>query len=211
MRTRVKICGLTRTEDAKVAVKHGVDAIGLVFYPDSSRVVTIEQAQGILTALPPFVTAVGLFVNPSAEQVRQCLAVLPLGLLQFHGSESPAFCTQFERPWIKAIRMRPEVDLLAEWDRYRGAAALLVDAYVPGMPGGTGETFSWERIPSTLRGEVILAGGLTPANVGSAIMGVRPYAVDVSGGVEQSPGIKDPGKIRAFIEGVQRGDDSNRF
>ncbi|KRT54771.1 phosphoribosylanthranilate isomerase [endosymbiont of Ridgeia piscesae] len=207
MRTRVKICGITRTEDALAAVQSGADAIGLVFYPPSPRAVDLDQASQIVAQLPPFVSVVGLFVDESAERIAEILARVPLGLLQFHGNETPAQCGGHGRPWIKAIRMRGGVDLLAEAERFADAAGLLLDSYQPGKPGGTGSTFSWDRIPLELAPNIILAGGLDPFNVESAVRQVRPYAVDVSGGVEQTKGIKDADKIAAFIEGVKRGDD----
>ncbi|EGV50146.1 phosphoribosylanthranilate isomerase [Candidatus Endoriftia persephone] len=207
MRTRVKICGITRTEDALAAVQSGADAIGLVFYPPSPRAVALDQASQIVAQLPPFVSVVGLFVDESAERIAEILARVPLGLLQFHGNETPAQCAGHGRPWIKAIRMRDGVDLLAEAERFADAAGLLLDSYQPGKPGGTGSTFSWDRIPTELAPNIILAGGLDPFNVESAVRQVRPYAVDVSGGVEQTKGIKDADKIAAFIEGVKRGDD----
>ena len=177
----------------------GADAIGLVFYGPSPRAVSIEQAAAIVAALPPFVTTVGLFVDADAEKVGSTLQQVPLDLLQFHGEESPSFCEQFDRPWMKAIRMKPEVDLQAEADRYAKASALLVDAYQPGVPGGTGETFDWGRIPTSLEKRLVLAGGLEAENVEAAIHQVQPWAVDVSGGVEQSKGIKDPVKVKQFI------------
>jgi len=208
MRTRVKICGITRHEDALAAVRHGADAIGLVFYPPSPRAVTLEQARGIVTGLPPFVTVTALFVDAAEGEIRQVLSALPVDLLQFHGGESPEACAIYGRPWIKAVRMRDGIDLMAERQRYNSAAALLLDAYRPGQPGGTGSVFDWGRIPRELAGEVILAGGLDTGNVAEAIRRVRPYAVDVSGGVEREKGIKDEAKIEAFMRGVERGDNS---
>jgi len=202
MRTRIKICGITRPEDAQAAVRLGADAIGLVFYSASPRAVTIEQAQAIVAALPPFVTTVGLFVDAPLEQVSTTLQGVPLGLLQFHGHETPDDCAAFGRPYIKAVRMRPEVDLAAEALRYSTAQGLLLDTYQPGTPGGTGAAFDWGRVPAGLAKPVILAGGLTPQNVATAVRSVRPYAVDVSGGVEQAKGIKDAEKIAAFIREV---------
>lgn len=200
MHTRVKICGITSVEDGLHAARSGADAIGLVFYDPSPRAVTIEQAAAIVAALPPFVTTVGLFVDADAAQISSILQQVPLDLLQFHGDESPAFCEQFQRPWMKAIRMKPEIDLLTEAKRYVKASALLVDAYQPGVPGGTGETFDWARIPASLKKPLVLAGGLTPENVEQAIAQTHSWAVDVSGGVEQSKGIKDPRKVEAFIQ-----------
>lgn len=200
MRTRVKICGLTRTEDVMAACALGADAIGLVFYPPSPRAVTVEQARLILLDVPPFVTVTALFVNPTAAEVQAVLTQIPaISLLQFHGDESPAFCRQFGRAYIKAIPMRDEVDLAQQASVYDDALGLLVDTYKPGVPGGSGESFDWHRLPLSLSKPLILAGGLTPDNVGDAIKQVAPYAVDVSGGVEASKGIKDSQKMHNFI------------
>ena len=204
MRTRVKICGITRTEDALAAVAAGADAIGLVFYPPSPRAVSAARAARIVAGLPPFVTIVGLFVNAGRDAVGEVLAQTRLDLLQFHGDESPAECAGHGRPWIKAVRMREGVDPVALRARYAGASALLLDSYRKGVPGGTGEAFSWDRIPAELAPHIVLAGGLTPDNVEGAIRQVRPYAVDVSGGVEREKGIKDAEKIAAFMRGVKR-------
>jgi len=206
MRTRVKICGLTRAEDARAAVAAGADALGLVFYPPSPRAVTPEQALEVVQGLPPFVTLVGLFVDERRQRIREVLGVLPLDLLQFHGDETPEDCEGFGRPWIKAVRMRDGTDLHARREQFKDAAGLLLDAYRPGVPGGTGEQFDWLSIPRDLADEIILAGGLDPGNVQGAVERVGPYAVDVSGGVERAKGIKDPEKIQAFIRGVIRGD-----
>ena len=205
-RTRVKICGLTRAQDAREAARLGADAIGLVFYPPSTRAVTTAQAREVVQALPPFVTLVGLFVDASESEVRDVLAQVPVDLLQFHGDETPMFCAGFGRPWIKAVRMREGVDLWAERERYSGASALLLDAYRPGLPGGTGSSFDWDRIPPGMAEQIVLAGGLTPANVAQAVRQLRPYAVDVSGGVEQAKGIKDAEKMAAFLQEVKDGD-----
>jgi len=204
--TRIKICGITRPQDAVQAAKLGADAIGLVFYGPSPRNVDIEQANAVLDVLPPFVTSVGLFVNASADEVNAVLEQVNLDLLQFHGDESPEFCASFDRPWIKAIRMSEGVDLQAEAKRYAGSSGLLLDAYHPALPGGTGESFEWERVPNDLPTSIILAGGLTADNVGEAIRTVRPYAVDVSGGVEAEKGIKDWGKMADFVAAVQAAD-----
>ncbi|KOR28967.1 N-(5'-phosphoribosyl)anthranilate isomerase [Achromatium sp. WMS2] len=206
MRIRVKVCGLTRAEDAQAAVAAGVDAIGLVFYPPSPRAVTPQQAQQVVANLPPFVTVTGLFVDATRESIAHVLKVVRIDLLQFHGEEPPTSCLGYGKPWIKAIRMAPEVDLLALHAQYQGAAAVLLDAYQPGIPGGTGSRFAWERIPQELRNQIILAGGLTPDTVEQAVRQIRPYAVDVSGGVEQRKGIKDAAKIAAFMRGVRRGE-----
>lgn len=207
-RTRVKICGLTREADVVAAVNAGADAIGLVFHAPSPRAVSIEQARALCAALPPFVTAVGLFVDAAPEMVRAVLDQVPLELLQFHGDESPAYCASFGRRWIKALRMRPGLDLFAERERYAGCAGLLLDTYRPGVPGGTGQRFDWGRIPPELAGSIVLAGGLDPDTVAEAIRTVRPFGVDVSGGVEARRGIKDHAKISAFINGVSDGDNS---
>jgi phosphoribosylanthranilate isomerase len=165
----------------------------------------LAQAERVIAVLPPFVTPVGLFVDPTAEDVERVLAALPLGLLQFHGDEQPAFCDRFGLPWVKAVRMRPGLDLAAAKARFAAARALLLDAYRPGIPGGTGDVFDWDRIPAEIAGQIILAGGLTPENVSEAVRRVRPYAVDVSGGVEARKGVKDPVKISAFMRGVRFG------
>lgn len=208
MRTRVKICGITRREDAQAAVRLGADAIGLVFYPSSPRAVTPEQASAIVDRLPPYVTVVGLFVDAPRRQVTEVARAVPLDLLQFHGSESAADCGGHGRPWTKAIRMSDSVDLEQLSRQYTEAAGLLLDTYRAGVPGGTGETFDWQRIPPELASRIILAGGLDPHNVEQAVRQVRPYAVDVSGGVEAAKGIKDAEKMMAFIAGVKRGDNS---
>lgn len=202
MRTRVKICGITRPEDGLKAVRHGADAIGLVFYPASPRCVTIEQAQAIVSVLPAFVTVVALFVDAQAEEIRRVLSQLDVDLIQFHGSESAQECKRFQKRYIKAVRMTDDVDLHALCTRYQHAAAILVDSYHKGIPGGTGESFDWQRIPQDLAGRIILAGGLDAGNVDSAIKTVRPYAVDVSSGVESEKGKKDEGKVEAFMRGV---------
>jgi len=203
MRTRIKICGFTRPDDARQAAALGVDAIGLVFYAPSPRAVDIAQAQAVIKALPPFVSSVGLFVDASADRVREVLAQVPLDLLQFHGNEEPAYCAQFGRPWLKAIRMREGIDLQREAERYGAAAGLLLDAYRPGTPGGTGEAFAWSRVPQDLNLPIVLAGGLSPANVGEAITTVRPHAVDLSGGVESAKGIKDAAKMAELVAAVR--------
>jgi phosphoribosylanthranilate isomerase len=208
MRTRVKICGLTRPSDCQAAATAGADAIGLVFYAQSPRAVNIDQARAVVASLPPFVSSVGLFVDAPAAFIAAVLAAVPLDLLQFHGDEPPDACAAFGRPWVKALRVRPEIDLMREADRYAGARALLLDAYFPGVPGGTGERFDWGLIPPELGPRIVLAGGLTPDNVAEAIGRVRPYAVDVSGGVESARGIKDHAKIEAFMQGVRDGDRS---
>lgn len=202
MRTRVKICGITRAEDASAAIQHGCDAIGLVFYEPSPRYVTPATARSIAAGLPPFVSAVGLFVDADAEYVREVLSQVRLDLLQFHGDETPEYCRQFGVPYLKAVRVRPETNLLQYAAAYADAKALLLDAYMPGTPGGTGTTFDWALIPRDFPKPIILAGGLDAGNVSEAIRQCRPYAVDVSGGVERQKGIKDAEKIAAFMRGV---------
>jgi phosphoribosylanthranilate isomerase len=201
MRTRVKICGITRRQDAEFVVKSGADAMGLVFYEPSPRAVTTAQAALITAQLPPFVAIVGLFVNASAEMVRQTLKQVPLSLLQFHGDESAEFCEQFNMPYIKAVRMQSAADLKKADMYYTNASALLLDSYQHGVPGGTGQTFDWSMITAISK-PLILAGGLTTENVAAAIKQVSPYAVDVSGGVEESKGLKSNNKISAFMREV---------
>lgn len=196
-RTRVKICGLTRVEDVDAAVAAGADALGFVMWPGSPRAIDLNRLAHLAARVPAFVARVGLFVDQDPEFVRQCEA--HLDLIQFHGDESPATCAMATRPWYKALRMRDDVDLIAAARDYGEARALLLDAYRPDMPGGTGETFDWSRIPANLAKPVILAGGLDATNVGEAIRTVRPFAVDVSGGVERAKGIKDHDEIQAFI------------
>lgn len=206
MATAVKICGITRPEDALAAARAGAHAIGLVFYAKSPRHITPARAAAIIRVLPPFVTTVGLFVDATAEEVRATLAEAPVGLLQFHGDETPAFCRQFKRPYVKAVRVKAGVDLLQYAQDYHDAKALLLDAYVEGLHGGSGAAFDWSLIPRGLPLPVILSGGLTPENVAEAVRRVRPSAVDVSSGVESSKGIKDAQKIAAFIKGVRNAD-----
>nr|WP_172665326.1 phosphoribosylanthranilate isomerase [Pseudomonas oleovorans] len=200
---RSKICGITRIEDALAAVEAGADAIGLVFYGKSPRAVSIEQAAAIVQALPPFVTSVGLFVDMPRDELQQLLQRLPLDLLQFHGDESPADCEGHGRPYIKALRVRPGEDVSAAMAPYAGARGILLDTFVEGVPGGTGASFDWSLVPENAAKPIILAGGLDAGNVATAIRQVRPYAVDVSGGVEAGKGIKDAGKIRAFVRAVR--------
>lgn len=202
MRTRVKICGITRIDDGLIAAQAGADAIGLVFAA-SPRQVRPEQARSIAAAMPPFVTVVGLFVDADAEAVRAVLGSVRLDLLQFHGSEVPDFCRQFSKPYIKAVSMREGVNVSATAAAYADAAGLLLDTHSDQVAGGSGRAFDWTRVPAGLSKPVILAGGLNPDNVAEAIRRVRPYAVDVSSGVEQTKGIKDPARVRAFIEAVR--------
>jgi phosphoribosylanthranilate isomerase len=206
VRTRVKICGLTQAEDARRVAQAGADSIGLVFYPPSPRGVSIEQAQLICAALPAFVSVTALFVDEQAARIKQVLQQLPIDLLQFHGDESAAFCRQFGKPYIKAVRVRPGLDLRQLAEHYQDARGLLCDAYKAGVPGGTGETFDWQLLDVELPLPVILAGGLSPENVAQAVSTVKPYAVDVSGGVEAAKGIKDIDLVNRFIQEVARGD-----
>ena len=201
---RSKNCGMTRIEDALIAAEAGADAIGLVFYTKSPRAVSIQQARDIVAALPAFVTTVGLFVNASREELNDVLAGVALDLLQFHGDETPAECECYQRPYIKALRVKPGDDIAQLAAPYANARGILLDTYVPGVPGGTGAAFDWSLVPSGLPQPVILAGGLSADNVRAAIEQVRPYAVDVSGGVEADKGIKDAAKIRAFMRAVGR-------
>jgi len=201
---RVKICGITRIEDALAAAQAGADAIGLVFHAASPRAVSIEQARAIVQALPPFVTSVGLFVDASEETIRRVLEQVPLDMLQFHGDEPEAFCQRFVRPYLKAVRVRAGDDLDALAGRWPGASGILLDSYKPGVPGGTGETFDWSMIPAQRNWTLVLAGGLQADNVRQAIDLTTPWAVDVSGGVEAARGIKDVAKINAFIQEVKR-------
>jgi phosphoribosylanthranilate isomerase len=200
---RIKICGITSVEDALSAVSAGADAIGLVFYAASSRAVSIEQARAIAMAVGPFVVVTGLFVNADPEMINAVLAEVPLSLLQFHGDETLAYCEFFQRPYLKAIRMRPELDVDAAISAYPSASGILLDAYRPGVPGGTGESFDWSRVPQQSERPIVLAGGLTAENVADAINSTGVYGVDVSGGVESAPGIKDRTKITAFIHNAR--------
>ena len=202
VRTRVKICGITRAEDALEAVRQGADAIGLVFYTNSPRNVTLAQAAEIVSKVPAFVTVVGLFVDAEPAFIQEVLSSVKLDLLQFHGDETPSACRQYSRPYMKAIRVKNGTNLVQYAADYADAKALLLDAFAEGVPGGTGLVFDWSLIPQSLSLPIVLAGGLNAENVGLAIEQVRPYAVDVSGGVEASKGIKDAAKIAAFMRGV---------
>ena len=204
--TRIKICGITRPGDARAAVANGADAIGLVFYAKSPRAVTVEEARSIVAVVPPFVSVVALFVDEAADQITRILGSVQIDLIQFHGDEAPEFCRQFGRPWIKALRVRPQMNLEAQCHRYRNARGVLLDSWQEGVPGGTGKVFDWQLASNELPLPVVLAGGLHADNVGSAIDRVHPAAVDVSGGVEQSPGIKDAEKIRRFVAAVRAAD-----
>ncbi len=207
-RTRVKICGITRPEDGVRAALLGADAIGLVFYAPSPRAVSVGRAAEIVASLPPFVTRVGLFVNAAPAEVAAVLEGVRLDLLQFHGEEHEVDCLGFGLPYLKAITMRPGLDVAAAVAAYPSASGILLDAYHPAVPGGSGESFDWDRVPNERPAPIVLAGGLTPANVAAAVRTVRPYAVDVSSGVEAAKGIKDADKMAEFIRGVRRGDES---
>ncbi|TDR82098.1 phosphoribosylanthranilate isomerase [Paludibacterium purpuratum] len=202
---RVKICGITRPADGAEAARLGADAIGLVFYDKSPRHVTLDAAHAVVAALPPFVSVVALFVDPAREEVERVVAALPIDVLQFHGDETPAFCRSFQRPYLKAVRMRPGVDLAAVAGEYADARGLLVDAFVDGVHGGTGTRFDWSLLPADLPVPLVLSGGLDEHNVADAVHRVRPAAVDVSSGVEVSKGIKDAGRMAAFIQGAKYG------
>lgn len=202
--TRIKICGITREQDALAAAAAGADAIGLVFYPPSPRAVDAGQAARIVAALPPFVTTVGLFVDAEPAAVRAVLAEVPLDLLQFHGEESDDYCRQFGRPYLKAVRVRSADQLQDVAAKWPGAAGILLDSYKPGVPGGTGEVFDWRLVPRERDWNLVLAGGLVASNVRQAIDEMQPWAVDVSGGVEAAKGIKDVAKINAFVQEVKR-------
>jgi len=206
VRTRVKVCGITREEDIRAVVALGVDAIGLVFYRPSPRCVSLERARAIVAATPPFVATTAVFVNPERDEVEQVVRECGVTLLQFHGDESPEFCEGFSHPYIKAARIRPGLDLLEYLSPYASAGAWMLDAFHAELWGGTGGTFDWNLIPESMAKPVILSGGLTPDNVGEAIRRTRPFAVDVSTSVEISKGIKDPEKIAAFIGAVKHED-----
>lgn len=200
---RIKICGITNPADAHAAVNAGADAIGLVFYEPSPRAVTIAQAWEIVDTIGSFTVVTGLFVDAHPAFIQSVLAEVPLNLLQFHGNETRAYCEAFQRPYMKAIRMRPELDPQAAIGAYPTASAILLDAYRAGTPGGTGETFDWARVPRSAGRPLVLAGGLTPENIADAVRVTRVYGVDVSGGVESAPGIKDHEKIKNFIRNAQ--------
>lgn len=205
MRTRIKICGLTREQDVDAAVEAGADALGFVFYPPSPRKVSPARAAELIRRLPPFVSAVGLFVNEQAGCVRAVLDEVPLAYLQFHGDEDDAYCQQFGKPYLKVARMHPGVDLLEFARFYPAACALLLDAWVEGYGGG-GQTFDWSLVPKSMARTLVLSGGLHAGNVGEAVVNLRPYAVDVSSGVEAAKGIKDAGKMAAFVAAVKEAD-----
>ncbi len=204
--TRIKICGITRPEDARVAAACGADAIGLVFYPKSSRAISVAQALECIKSLPPLVTVVGLFVNETAENIERILREVPIDVLQFHGDETEEFCTRFGRPYLKALRVRSSDEIALACDSYRSARALLLDAWVDGVHGGTGQTFDWNMAQGTFSVPIVLAGGLNAENVGEAIKLLQPAAVDISGGVESSAGVKSESSIKGFIAAVRSAD-----
>ena len=201
--TRIKICGITSAEHALVAAACGADAIGLVFYAKSPRCVSAQQAAEIVAALPPFISVVGLFVNELPTEIERILSTVAIDVLQFHGDESVSFCKQFARPWIKALRVKHDTDISAACREFEGSRGILLDAWMEGVPGGTGKTFDWQLAADTLPAPIVLAGGLNENNVAAAIAAVCPAAVDVSGGVESEPGIKDANKIKRFIAAVR--------
>ena len=200
---QTKICGITHPQDAQLAAQLGADAIGLVFFAGSKRSVTIAQAQAVARALPPFVSIVALFVNETAERIRETLARVPIDVLQFHGDETPAFCQQFHRPYLKAVRVQTPADITAALHDFADARAVLFDAFVNGAYGGTGHTFDWTMLPENLNAHWILSGGLTPENVAAALRVTRAQAVDVSSGVESAAGVKSPEKMAAFMAAVR--------
>ncbi|WP_116363969.1 phosphoribosylanthranilate isomerase [Parahaliea mediterranea] len=205
-RTRIKICGITAADDARQVCAAGADALGLVFYAPSPRAVDIAAARDIAAAAAPFVQLVGLFVNEQPERIREVLAQVPLHTLQFHGDESPAFCRQFQRPWLKALRVKAGMTPADASRPYQGASAILLDSWQDGVPGGTGKAFDWQQAVGEFPMPVVLAGGLNAGNVGQGMALLHPAAVDVSGGVESAPGRKDPGKVEAFIAAVRAAD-----
>jgi phosphoribosylanthranilate isomerase len=210
VRTRIKICGITNIDDALAAIYFGADALGFVFYPPSPRYISFENAVEIIKQLPPFVTIVGLFVDETPVLVRKAIEQVDIDLLQFHGNEDEIYCEQFNHPYIKAIRMKEGLDINQSIEHYASAKALLLDTYVAGLPGGTGESFNWDLVPQKTKKPLILAGGLTVKNIAMAIQTVKPYAVDVSGGVEKNSvengvkikGFKDHKKIQEFIQNI---------
>ena len=209
-RTRVKICGLTRAEHARAAAGAGADAIGLVFYGPSPRFVTRAQARAVCAALAPMVSVVGVFVNPAPREVEDVVGALPVDLLQFHGEESPEVCAGSGKPYVKAVRVRTRDDIVEAAARYPDARALLLDTHHDALWGGTGVSFDWNVVPDDVEHPVVLSGGLTPENVAGAIRLVRPFAVDVSGGVESAPGEKDPERMERFVKEVAGAESGER-
>ena len=210
MRTRVKICGITRPEHARAAAGAGADAIGLVFYEPSPRYVTRARAREVCAALPPLVSIVGVFVNPAPREIEAAVDALPVDLLQFHGGEPPELCAGAGKPYVKAVRVRSRADVVDAAARYPDARALLLDAPHDALWGGTGKRFDWSEVPGGVDRPLVLAGGLTPENVAGAIRRVRPFAVDVSGGVERAPGEKDPERMERFVREVNGVDTGER-
>ena len=205
MKTHIKICGITTLEQGLAAAGYGAHGLGFVFYQKSSRVISPDVASAIIKELPPFISSVGLFVNPDADYVREIISQVPLNLLQFSGAESPAFCDQFNFPYYKAFHMKPGIQLIEEVNKYPNSRAVLLDTFKTGEWGGTGESFDWSLVPGKLQKPVMISGGLTPNNVGQVIQQCQPYGVDVSSGVESQPGVKDIHLIKSFIEEVNRG------
>ena len=205
MRTRIKICGITRDEDLRATANAGADAFGLVFYPPSPRFLTLERARELSRAAPAFLTSVALFVNATAEEVKRVIEVVQPQVLQFHGEETPEFCRAFGVPYVKACRVRTGVDLLEYWRPFSDACGWLADAWVEGY-GGAGTGFDWSLVPAVRAKPLVLSGGLNPENVGEAIRRVKPWGVDVSSGVESAKGTKDAEKIAAFIAEVRNAD-----
>lgn len=208
IRTRVKICGLTRLQDIDSCIENGVDAMGFVFVESSPRCVTIDQAKKLVAHVPPFIQTVGLFMNQSPAEVEQVISQVPLNLLQFHGEETPADCERYPLEYIKAIPMGDEIDASEYASRYKTAKGFLLDSHAVGQSGGSGDAFDWDKFPTNINKPLILAGGLSVDNVSRAVSQLRPFAVDVSSGVEAAKGIKDKAKIAAFIRGVREGDES---
>lgn len=203
MNCRVKICGVTNLEDAMMACKHGADALGFVFYEKSPRYVSPDTANSIVAQLPPFITPVALFVDADASLIESVIGANSRWMIQFHGTESEPECCRYQRPYMKALRVQRGDNVAALVDQYPSAVAMLLDAYKAGVPGGTGEVFDWTLIPENLSKPIVLAGGLTPKNIKQAIKQVAPYAVDVSGGVELSKGIKSEPRVQEFIRGAK--------
>jgi len=210
MRTRIKICGITRQEDAKAAVDHGADALGFIFWPKSPRYIEPAKARAIVRDAGPFVSTVGVFVNPSRDEVQGAIRDAGISMLQFHGEESAGFCAEFGRPYIKAFKVgqgsEQGTDLIKSVQPYEIASGWMFDAFDGRLVGGTGETFDWNLIPGSLARPLVLSGGLNAGNIVEAIRRVKPFAVDVSSGVEAAKGIKDAAKIAAFIQGVRNAD-----
>lgn len=206
IRTRIKICGITRMEDGAVAVERGADALGFVLWNKSARHVEPARMAAIARELPSFVSVVAVFVNPTYDEVQAAIDAWPAATLQFHGEEPPAFCARFERPWMKTVRVRPGLDLIESFSPYHGASAWLIDAFHDELYGGTGKRFDWSLVPRSLSRPMVLSGGLSAQNVGEAIERLHPYAVDVSTGVERDKGIKDAGKIASFVAAVREAD-----